>query len=62
MMGILLPQSADQAATALDIGLVPHGNVVLDEAWQVAHAPNMLPAGRPVDNLRDNQCRRGGEA
>ena len=31
MMGVFLPQCADELAAPLGVGLVPHGDVVLDE-------------------------------
>jgi hypothetical protein len=40
-MGVFLPQYADELAAFAGVGLVPHGDVVLDEGLDIAHGRNM---------------------
>src|SRR5260370_25016727 len=57
VLGVFLPKGADQRAAPLGIGLVPHGDVVLDEGLQGAHGADMARPARAVDNLPGNQRR-----
>jgi hypothetical protein len=41
MMGVFLPQCADELAAFADVRLVPHGDVVPDEGLDVAHGRSM---------------------
>src|SRR5690349_8786961 len=41
MAGVFLPEGADQDTAPLGVGLVPHGDVVLDDDLQVAHGQHV---------------------
>ncbi len=55
MPGIVLPKGADQGAAAFDVGFVLHGDVGLDKGLEVAHALDMAPPARHVDDPRGNR-------
>jgi hypothetical protein len=41
VVGVFLPQCADELAPPAGVSLVSHGDVVLDEGLDVAHGQNM---------------------
>src|SRR5690349_10576810 len=52
--GVFLPQGADQLPAPLGVGLVPHGDVVLNEGLHVGHGQDLARSPCLVDDLRGN--------